>query len=158
MEWFLMERDDPMTIPRLLARSAPARARAGMTLIEVILAVVIMSGAMLGLANFGRKFQHQTSDFTNQTLASDLATQRLEEIKGYRVYSTLVATFNGANESFATDSTYRGFTRTTAAVRTQVAAGATPSPPGNDYITVTVTVTGNSMPVSIKKTTVIALF
>ncbi len=147
-----------MTHPRLLAPSVAARARAGMTLIEVILAVVILSGAMLGLANFGRKFQHQTSDSANQTLASDLATQRLEEIKGYRVYSTLVATFNGASEAFTTDSTYHGFTRVTAAVRTQVAAGATASPPGNDYITVTVTVTGNVIPAPIKKTTVIALF
>ena len=147
-----------MTMPRTHARPAPSRSRDGMTLIEVILAVVILSGAMLGLSRFGSQFQHQASNSANQTLASDLATQKLEEIKGYRVYSTLVATFNSVNETFATDSTYRGFTRSTAAVRTQVAAGASASPPGNDYITVTVTVTGNALPAAIKKTTIIALF
>ncbi|MFI5310112.1 MAG: prepilin-type N-terminal cleavage/methylation domain-containing protein [Gemmatimonadales bacterium] len=149
-----------MTTSHSSLRAASSGARTGMTLIEVILAVVILSGAMLGLANFGRKFQHQTSESTNQTLASDLATQRIEEIKGYRVYSTLVATYNGTTETtFPTDSLgYHGFTRTTAAVRTTVAAGATAVPPGNDYITVTVTVTGNTLVTPIKKSTIIALF
>jgi Tfp pilus assembly protein PilV len=124
-----------------------------MTLIEVILAIVILSGAMLGLANFGRKFQHQTSDSTSQTLASDLATQRLEQIKGWRVYSTLASTFNGVSETFASDATYRGFTRTTAAVRCSGCPTAT-----NDYVTVTVTVTGNTLTTAIKKTTIIAAF
>ena len=149
-----------MTTARSMVRSARAGARAGMTLIEVILAVVILSGAMLGLANFGRKFQHQTTDSSNQTLASDLATQRVEDIKGFRVYATLVATYNGVVEtSFPTDPVgYAGFTRTTAAVRTQNATGAAPSSPGNDYITVTVTVTGRGLPAAMKKSTIIAVF
>lgn len=155
-----MDRDDPMTTSRSMFRSAAAGARAGMTLIEVILAVVILSGAMLGLANFGRKFQHQTTDSSNQTLASDLATQQLEDIKGYRVYATLVATYNGMTEtSFPADPAgYAGFTRTTQAVRTQVNTGATPASPGNDYITVTVTVTGRALPTPMKKSTIIAVF
>ena len=55
--------------------------RTGMTLVEVIIAMAILGGAMLGLANFGRKFQHATQDASNQSLASDLATQRIEEIQ-----------------------------------------------------------------------------
>ena len=133
--------------------TAPAGARAGMTLIEVILAVVILSGAMLGLANFTRKFQHSTSDSTTQTLASDLATQRLEEIKGWRIYSTLVSNYNGASESFATDPVYKGFTRTTAAVRCSGCPTTT-----NDYVTITITVTGNTLATPMKKTTIIAAF
>lgn len=142
-----------MTTPSRSSRPALVRARAGMTLIEVILAVVILSGAMLGLANFGRKFQHATSDATIQALASDLATQKLEEIKAYRVYSTLAATFDGTTQTFASNPTYVGFTRTTAAVR------CSGCPDGvNDYITVTVTVTGNTLASPQKKTTVIAAF
>ena len=130
-----------------------AAARAGMTLIEVILAVVILSGAMLGLANFGRKFQHNTSESSTTTLASDLAMQRLEQVKGWRVYTTLVATFNGTSETFASDPVYRGFTRTTAAVRCSGCPTTT-----NDYITITVTVTGNQLPAVMKKTVIIAAF
>ncbi len=131
----------------------PPRHRRGMTLIEVILAVVILSGAMLGLANFGRQFQHNTSNAAMQALASDLATQRIETIKSYAVYSTLVATYNGTSETFASDPVYKGFTRLTAAAR------CTGCPNGvNDYITVTVTVTGNQLPSPVKKTTIIASF
>jgi len=124
-----------------------------MTLIEVILAIVILSGAMLGLANFGRKFQHNTSDTSNQTLASDLATQRLEEIKGYRVYATIVATYNSTTETFGSDPVYKGFTRVTAATRCSGCPTAT-----NDYVTLTVTVTGNQLVTPMKKTTIIAAF
>ena len=73
-----MDSDDPMTHTTTGFRRA-TQARRGMTLIEVILAIVILSGAMLGLANFGRKFQHATSESSSQTLASDLAAQRLEQ-------------------------------------------------------------------------------
>lgn len=129
-----------------------AAARRGMTLIEVILAVVILSGAMLGLANFGRKFQHQAATTSDTTLASDLATRRIEEIKGHRVYTTIVSTFNGISETF-TDPVYTGLIRTTAAVRRQ-----TTTTPMYDYITITVTARRGTQPVMAKKTTIIALF
>jgi prepilin-type N-terminal cleavage/methylation domain-containing protein len=136
-------------LARLRRRDAHRR---GMTLIEVILAVVILSGAMLGLANFGRKFQHTVSTTSDTVLASDLATQRIEQIKGYRVYTTLAATFNGVTETF-TDATYNGFIRKTKAVRTQ-----TVTTPMYDYITVTVTAGRDTVTAAAKKTTIIALF
>jgi prepilin-type N-terminal cleavage/methylation domain-containing protein len=129
---------------------ATRRRRAGMTLVEVIVALVIMTGAMFGLANFVRKYQHATQDASNITLASDLATQRIEEIKGDRSYTTLVATYNGTSTTY-TDVLYKGFTRATAAVRT----GPNST---NDYVTVTVTVTRNNMTNPMKKTTIIAAF
>ena len=128
------------------------RPRAGMTLIEVIIAVVILSTAMLGLANFVRQFQHTTSDTSTQTLASDLATQRLEEIKANRAYGTLVATYNGIVETFAT-LPYNGFTRTTTAAHCSGCPTAT-----NDYTTITVAITGNNLTTTMKKTTIIAAF
>lgn len=139
------------TSVRIPVVSAP-RKRAGMTLIEVIISVVILSTAMLGLANFVRQFQHTTSDTSTQTLASDLATQRLEEIKGNRAYSSLVATYNGVAETFSTVP-YIGFTRTTTATRCAGCPTAT-----NDYTTITVAITGNTLTTTMKKTTIIAAF
>ena len=150
-----MEPDVPMTTAlTTLRRRAPLRR--GMTLIEVILAIVILSGAMLGLANFGRKFQHLTSVSSNQTLASDLATQRLEDVKGARVYSTLVSTYNATTEVFPVlDTTYIGFQRVTTVAPCAGCPTAT-----NDYVTVTVAVTllADASFVPIKKTTIIAKF
>ena len=127
--------------------------RKGMTLIEVILAIVILSVTMLGLERFIQEFQHTTSDSTTQYLASDLATQQIETIKAFTSYSTLVSTYNGLVETFASNPVYKGFTRTTTAVRCSGCPDGT-----NDYITVTVTVTGNSMTAAKTKTTVIAAF
>ena len=150
-----MDPDVSMTISVSTLRRR-SQLRRGMTLIEVILAIVILSGAMLGLANFGRKFQHLTSVSSNQTLASDLATQRLEDVKGYRVYSTLVSTYNGTTEVFPVlDTTYIGFQRVTT-----VAPCAGCPTAINDYVTVTVSVKllADTSFVPIKKTTIIAKF
>lgn len=65
-----------------------------MTLVEVILAIVILSGAMLGLGNFARKFQGANSGSTTKTLASDLAAQRVAEVQAYRPYASIVATYH----------------------------------------------------------------
>lgn len=151
MERHHLAEDDPVTVTA--RRRRQERRRAGMTLIEVIFAIVILSGAMLGLAAFSRKFQRSTTNATVTALASDLAVRRIEEIKGYTVYSTLVATYHGTTETFTSDPSYDGFTRTTAAVR---CSGCPDSV--NDYITVTVTVSGRSQTTPLAKTTVIANF
>ena len=151
MERLHVDPDESMT--RVRSGRAMRSVRRGMTLIEVILAIVIMSGAMLGLANFSRIFQHNTSTNIVTTLASDLATQKIEEIKGYRVYATLVSTYHATSTTYATDPTYKGFTVTVAAVRCSGCPTAT-----NDYVTVTVSVTGNGMASTVKKTTIIAAF
>lgn len=134
----------------LQSRHRSRLTRRGMTLIEVILAIVILSGAMLGLARFGQQFQRQTSSSSTQVIASDLATQRIETIKGVRNYASLVTTYGLTTETFVGDPVYGGFTRTTKAVNTVSAT--------NDYVTVTVTITGNNLATSIKKSTKIAKF
>jgi prepilin-type N-terminal cleavage/methylation domain-containing protein len=150
---------DIALIPGLRAPSAARRPRTrragaarGMTLIEVILAIVILTGVMLGLGNFTRKFQSANTGATTKSLASDLAAQRIADIQGYRPYSSIVATFNSTSESY-TSGVYTGFTRTTAATRCSGCPTAT-----NDYITVTVSVTGNDLSATVTKTVVIAAF
>ena len=123
-----------------------------MTLVEVIIAITILSLTMLGLANFTRTFQHSTSDTTMMALASDMAIARVEEVKGFRVYASLVTTYGSTTETFTTVP-YKGFTRVTKAIRCASCPTAT-----QDYITVTVTVTGNTLTKAITKTTAIAAF
>jgi Tfp pilus assembly protein PilV len=124
-----------------------------MTLIEVMIAIVIMSGAMLGLAKFGGQFEHTTATSADLSLASDLATLKIEQIKAYRVYTSIVATYNNITETFVGDPVYSGFTRRTVATRCTGCPTTT-----NDYITVTVTATGRTLVSPIAKTTIIAVF
>jgi prepilin-type N-terminal cleavage/methylation domain-containing protein len=137
-------------------RNPRSPVRPGMTIIEVLFAIVILSGVMLSLSRFGQSFTRATADAANLTLASDLATARLEAIKGHANYLTMVTTFNGTSETsgsaLANPSMqgYTGFTRATQAVRTQNAT--------SDYVTVTVTVSAAVLKRPVGKTVRIARF
>jgi prepilin-type N-terminal cleavage/methylation domain-containing protein len=134
-------------------RTFRARVRSGMTLIEVMIAIVILSGAMIGLAKFGGNFEHITATSADMSLASDLATQQIEQVKAFRVYSTIVSTYNNVTNTYSSDPVYKGFTRVTKATRCTGCPSTT-----NDYVTVTVTVSGRSLVSPIAKTTIIAVF
>ncbi|MBI2407680.1 MAG: prepilin-type N-terminal cleavage/methylation domain-containing protein [Gemmatimonadetes bacterium] len=140
----------------MTAVRAPRR-RLGMTLIEVIMAVMILSGVLIGLSNFTRRFQHLTNNHEALATASELATARLEAVELHRTYSTLVSTFNGTTETSATStanpsmSGYPGYTRTTSAVAVDSAYAAR-------YVTVTVNVEHAATGTSISKSVVIAAF
>lgn len=128
--------------------------RAGMTIIEVLFAIVILSGVMLSLARFGQAFTRATADAATLATASDLAVARIEAVKAHGDYATLVATFDDATET-AADATadpsmagHEGFVRTTQLVRTQTDT--------TDYVTVTVTVTSPSLASPVAKTVLIA--
>ncbi len=127
-----------------------------MTLIEVIIAVMILSGTLIGLSNFTRRFQHLTNNHDALAIASELATGRMEVLKLHRTYSTLVSAFDGTTETSSTAanpsmSQFPGYTRTTAAVRTGPSSTA-------DYVTVTVTVTNTATSTTVSKSLVIAAF
>jgi prepilin-type N-terminal cleavage/methylation domain-containing protein len=128
-------------------------ARRGMTLVEVMIAIVILSGAMIGLAKFGGQFEHTTATAGDMSLASDLANARIEQVKAFRTYASIVATYNATTQTYVGDPIYNGFTVKTAAVRCAGCPTTT-----NDYITVTATVTGRSLVAPIAKTTIIAVF
>lgn len=140
------------TIPTT-SRAAARGSRRGMTLIEVMIAIVILSGAMLSLAKFGGRFEHITATAGDMSLASDLATARVEQVKTYGVYASIVSTYNNITETYTSDPVYKGFTRLTKATR---CAGCPTA--SNDYVTVTVTVSGRSLAAPISKTTIIAVF
>lgn len=140
-------------------RWMPARrrsSRSGMTIIEVLFAVVIMSGVMLALSRFGIQFSQASRDSAYLTMASDLATSRLEAIRAHGTYSTIVSTFNGDSENSADAGAnpsmvgYDDYTRTTAASATLTDS--------TDYVTVTVTVTSPHLTLPVSKTVVIGFF
>lgn len=127
-----------------------------MTIIEVMFAIVILSGVMLAMSRFGQAFTRAARDAANLAVASDLAAARLEAVRGHATYSTLVSTYHGTTETSATSganpsmSGYTGYTRTTAAVRTQTDT--------TDFVTVTVTVTATVLSRPVKKSAAIAAF
>lgn len=125
--------------------------RRGFSLVEIIVALTIMTGSLLGFAMIAQRFTHSNTDVAARTLASDLATTRIEQIKGVRSYGTLVATFNNQVETWTGTNAYTGFTRTTYVTRT--GPNAT-----NDYVTVTVTVAGRGLTPAVRRTTSIAAF
>jgi prepilin-type N-terminal cleavage/methylation domain-containing protein len=129
--------------------------RRGMTLIEVLFAIVILSGVMLALSRFGTSFSQATNNAAEMAIASDLAAARVEIIKAHGVYATLVSTFDNVTETSATSanpsmSGYDGYTRTTDVIFVQNDS--------LDYAVVTVTVTSDLLAAPMTKTVAIAAF
>lgn len=120
--------------------------RSGMTLIEVMIALVILTGALLGMGKFITSFSHATSDGALSSVASDLVLDRLETIKGSTAYATL--------DTYAVTETaitgFAGYKRVTQVARTLDAT--------QDYKAITVTVSNAGLSVPVKKSTIIAAF
>jgi prepilin-type N-terminal cleavage/methylation domain-containing protein len=130
--------------------TARRRVRRGFTLVEVIVALAILGGVLLGLSDYTRRMTVATRRAASTTEASDIAAAQLETVKGWRVYGTLVATYHNTSESFS-GGAWNGFTRQTFAVRT----GPTAT---QDFTTVSVVVSGNGLATPVRKTTIIAAF
>ncbi len=126
------------------------KTRRGFTLVEVIVALAILAGVLLGLSDYTRRFTQATGRAAANTEASDIAAAQIEAIKGWRDYSTLVATYHNDTETF-TAGPWNGLTRETYAVRTGPTTTA-------DFITVTVVVSGRGLATPMRKTTIIAAF
>mgnify|MGYP001764919764 CR=1 FL=1 len=132
------------------------RDRRGMTIIEVLFAIVILSGVMLAMSRFGQAFTRAARDAANLAVASDLATARLQAVRGHGEYATLVSTFHGTSETSATAGAnpsmtgHPGYTRLTEAVRTVNDTA--------DFVTVTVEVRADVLKRPLAKTAVIAAF
>lgn len=126
--------------------SAHTKRRSGMTLIEVMIALVILTGALLGMGKFITSFSHATSDGALSSVASDLVLDRLETIKGSTAYATLDA--YAVTETSITGFT--GYKRVTQVLRTLDAT--------QDYKAITVTVSNPGLSVPVKKSTIIAAF
>lgn len=123
--------------------------RRGLTLIEVVIALVILTSVLLGLARFAVGFTRSVTTADTRTVAVNLVSQRISEIRASPNYSGLETTYNGTE---STISGFAGYTRTTTIVRT---GGPRPTYT-NDYKTVTVSVTAPGLSRPIAKTVVVA--
>lgn len=136
-----------------LRRRGPARARrAGMTLVEVIVAVVIMSSVLLGMSVFVANFARTNNDNRLRAKAGELAAQRLEEIKGSAAYDSLETKYQKTESGTALPAGYAGFTRQTIIKR--IGGAGLPT----DYKVITVVVTAPRLTAALKKTTMISSF
>ncbi|MDQ6888218.1 MAG: hypothetical protein M3068_13160 [Gemmatimonadota bacterium] len=127
-------------------RRSALRLRKGMTLLEIIVALGLLVGVVLGMSLYVTQMVHSVGDNDARSIASDLVTDRIETIKGYGVYATLESSYNAVESNVAGRN---GWTRTTAILRTQTT--------GTDYKTVTVLVSAPTT-ISVKKSTIIAAF
>jgi prepilin-type N-terminal cleavage/methylation domain-containing protein len=126
--------------------------RRGMTLIEVMVASVILTGALLGMGVFVSKFQHSSSADKVATFARAMVEQRLELITGSGIatavpYQSLASTYDETSASVAGDTSYH---RTTVVLRDSTVVA--------DYETITVTVTPPGAQPAVAKTTIIAKY
>ncbi len=124
--------------------------RAGMTLIEVIVSLVILSGVLLATGAFMARYANVTGSVMRRSEAGELVADRLEEVKGAILYSAIDSIFA---KTEATVPNHPGYQRQTIVTRT---GGAAPSL--YDYKTITVIVTGAGLKNPSKKTTVISVF
>lgn len=147
---------DGGAMTRPFRRSLPPRAltrglrRSGMSLVEVIVAMMLLVGVVLVLGGFSAKFAQATSQAHLIIIANEIASTRLDAVRqqpNYAAVDSIVGTDVGVSSDF---STYT--------VRTQmVRIGGAPAD-SVDYKLVTVTVTHPGMRKIVTKTTAVAAF
>ena len=135
---------------RIEMANAVASSRAGMTLIEVIVAMVLLTGALLSMGAFIARYANVTGSIARRSEANELVADRLEEVKGGLKYSAIDSLYAKTEPTIAG---HPGLTRQTLVTRT---GGFAPSL--YDYKTVTVIVNGPGLKTPSKKTTIISVF
>jgi prepilin-type N-terminal cleavage/methylation domain-containing protein len=124
------------------------RPRRGMSMIEVVVAVIILGGALLSMGMFVTNYARTTRSTNARALAGQLVSTRLEEIKTWNNYYTLMTQFTATETGVLTGYNRRTYTR-------QVGGNAGSK---QDHILVTVAVYGKAIPDTIKNTIAIPRF
>jgi len=127
----------------------PAPRRRGVTLIEIMISVVILSVVLLGMGRYMVTFSRTVRASEARTMAVALASGRISEIRASPNYTGLETNYATTE---ATITGFPGYTRVTAITHT---GGPRPTFT-NDYKTVTVTVNGPGLSAAIKKTIIVA--
>jgi prepilin-type N-terminal cleavage/methylation domain-containing protein len=131
-------------------RAARSARRNGMTLIEIIIALVILSSVMLSMGAFMAAYGRAVGTGSARASARELVAERIEYVKGATNYTTVEATYGGMETGIPG---YPGFTRRTLVMR----VGGNPGD-RFDHKVITVVVDGPGLTKSVKKTSVIAAF
>lgn len=125
---------------------APDKSTAGFTLIEVMVAMTILTLVTFGLMRLTTGMLRSVADDRVRTLAAAAAETRIAAARQWPTYSTLDSALAGTEANTPS----AGWTRVTSIVRT---GGITLA---DDYKKVTVTVTGPGLPAAIKRSVTIA--
>ncbi|MFL5403089.1 MAG: prepilin-type N-terminal cleavage/methylation domain-containing protein [Gemmatimonadales bacterium] len=121
--------------------------RRGFTLIEVMLAVVLLAIVLVSIARYTGQFLHTVSTSSVRTVAAEVARERISLVDMDPSYNTLAATWTGIETGFPG---YPNMSRVTTVSRISGIA------PPRDYTVVTVRVTEPTMGQAIDVTTVVA--
>jgi prepilin-type N-terminal cleavage/methylation domain-containing protein len=126
------------------------RARGGMTLMEVMVATVILTSVLLALGVFAAKHAREVGTSTVRANARELVSDRLEYVKGATRNDNIETVYGGTETSIPS---YPNFTRQTLVVR----QGGGPADL-YDHKVVTVIVNAPALSKPAKKTTIISAF
>lgn len=124
--------------------------RRGMTLVEVLVALVLMAGVLLAMGRFSGALAHTTGTARVTATATQLVADRLEQVKSAPRYTAIESLYVATENSI---SGFGGFTRQTIVKR--IGGTATDS---IDYKIVTVQVNNSALSKAVRKSTVIAPF
>lgn len=120
--------------------------RRGFTLVEVMVAMAVLAGVLLGAGKYTARFIHTTAVSQVTTTASDVAMERMEMIATDPSYTTLSARWAGTTTGFPG---YPAMSRVTTLQRITGVA------PRRDYTVVTVRVTEPTMAAPIRLTSIV---
>ncbi len=109
--------------------------RKGFTLIEVLIAVVLLSLAVISLGQFMGKFQNATAKATLLSTMTSIAKERIELIRGDPRYATLATRFGSGASADTTGFPGYSMIRRRTIVNRDVSGS-----PARDRTTVTVRV------------------
>jgi prepilin-type N-terminal cleavage/methylation domain-containing protein len=121
--------------------------RRGFTLIEVMMATVILAIVLMSTGRFSARFIHSLAMSQATTTAAEIATEQIEMISTDPSYTTLSARWAGTTNGFP------GYPRM---ARQTVVQRITSTTPPRDYTVVTVVVTEPTMTTPVRLTTVVA--
>ncbi len=124
------------------------RRSRGFTLIEIMIAIIILTIVSVSLAKFVATFLHAVGTSTTKTIATEVAQERLEVIRADPDYVNLVTNYN--NVTTVGFPGYPSMTRVTTVART------TGNAPRRDYTKVTVQVSEPTMGTPVNVTIVVA--
>lgn len=135
-------------IPEAVGVGASGSNRAGFTIVEVLMALVLLSFMIMGFQAATGEIIHSSVQSDRQAVAVQLVEDRIALILVDEQYDSLVARYA---ETAATLPDYPDLARETRLRRTHAM-----QPTGLlDYITVTVTVTGGSLREPVSRTAVV---
>jgi prepilin-type N-terminal cleavage/methylation domain-containing protein len=124
------------------------RNREGFSLVEVIVALVVLAVAILGSQSMATTMIRTVSSSNAQSSAAQLVEDRIDRIRTDPSYDSLTLKYPGTENPVPGWNTFQ---RLTEVVRTQTNTNGGIT----DYTTVTVTVSGNGLLSPIKRTVII---